>query len=120
MCASSKGEIFINNFLSKNNIYFIKEHAFSSCKNKRELPFDFYIPSLNTCIEYDGILHYEDKFGNEEEFKKGKKRDKIKTKYCKDNGIYLIRIPYWDYKNIDLILELKLSIIENKINGGTK
>ena len=29
----------------------------------------------------------------------------IKTKYALDNGIKLIRIPYWDYDNIEEILE---------------
>ena len=36
------------------------------------------------------------------------KRDSIKTKYCKDNNIKLIRIPYWDFKNIDTILTKEL------------
>ena len=39
-----------------------------------------------------------------------KHRDNIKTRYCNDNNIKLIRVPYWDYKNIEEILvkELKL------------
>lgn len=31
-------------------------------------------------------------------------RDSIKTQYCKDNKIKLLRIPYWDYNNIETIL----------------
>ena len=34
-----------------------------------------------------------------------KNNDSIKTKYALDNGIKLIRIPYWDYDNIEEILE---------------
>ena len=34
--------------------------------------------------------------------------DNIKTKYCEDNNIKLIRIPYWNYNNIEQILELEL------------
>ena len=30
--------------------------------------------------------------------------DKIKTQYCKDNNIKLIRIKYTDYDNIEKIL----------------
>ena len=32
------------------------------------------------------------------------RRDNIKNKYCEENNIKMIRIPYWDYKNIEEIL----------------
>jgi len=78
------------------------------CRNKKELPFDFYLPDYNLCIEYDGIFHYEDIFDKPYDFKTGKKRDKIKTKYCKDNNINLLRIPYWEFDNIEEILRQTL------------
>ena len=61
-------------------------------------------------IEYDGIQHYEavEIFGGIPAFKKRQKRDQIKNQYCKDNNIKLIRIPYWDYDNIETILEKEL------------
>ena len=37
-----------------------------------------------------------------------KKRKKNKTEYCKDNNITLIRIPYWDFNNIENILKEKV------------
>lgn len=56
----------------------------------------FYLPYFNTCIEYNGIQHYEpnDFFGGEESFKKQLIRDKIKKKYCENNNIKLIIIRY--------------------------
>jgi hypothetical protein len=30
--------------------------------------------------------------------------DNIKNKYCFDNNIKIIRIPYWDYSKIENIL----------------
>lgn len=33
---------------------FIIQHKFKNCRDIRPLPFDFYLPKLNTCIEYDG------------------------------------------------------------------
>ena len=33
-----------------------------------------------------------------------KQRDKIKDNYCNDNGIGLLRIPYFKLKNIDKII----------------
>ena len=45
-----------------------------------------------------------------EKFNLIKKHDNIKTQYCKDNNIKLIRIPYWDYKNIEKILVEELNL----------
>ena len=39
-----------------------------------------------------------------EKFKSQQYRDKIKTEYCKNNNIKLIRIPYTDFDNIEKIL----------------
>ena len=74
------------------------------------MPFDFYLPDYNICIEYDGELHYKsiDFYGGEEELMKQQNRDNIKTQYCKDNNITLIRIPYWDLNNINKILSENL------------
>ena len=62
--------------------------------------------------EYDGLGHFEPiNFGGKREeevieiFKEGQIRDQIKNKYCKDNNITLIRIPYWDFDNIENILK---------------
>lgn len=107
-CKFTKGERAINLWLIKNGFYFQPQKKFADCKLKKELPFDFYLPELNLCIEYDGILHFEDKFNSPEQFKLTKKRDNIKTKYCKENNIKLIRIPYWNLKKIEKILEKNL------------
>jgi rubredoxin len=110
ICNQSKGERDIDSYLKKHKIEFIHNHPFADCRNKLPLPFDFYIPSMNTCIEYDGIQHFEavEHFGGEEEFKNVKKRDKIKTNYCKKKGIRLVRIPYTDIDYIKDILDIKL------------
>jgi len=34
-------------------IKYINQKRFKKCKNKLPLPFDFYLPDLNICIEYD-------------------------------------------------------------------
>jgi hypothetical protein len=48
-------------------------------------------------------------FGGEKALKQNKIRDEIKNTYCKDNNIHLVRIPYWDFNNIENILKEKLS-----------
>lgn len=59
-CASniSKGEHKIKSFLEKNNVRFCMQHRFNDCKNHNPLPFDFFLPTYNLCIEYDGEGHY--------------------------------------------------------------
>ena len=107
-----KGEIKIINFLENNNIRYIIQHKFNDCIGlKRKLPFDFYLLEQNICIEYDGGQHFEpvERYGGEEGFKKRQKLDQIKTDYCKNNNIKLIRIPYWDFKSIEQILKKELN-----------
>lgn len=66
---------------------------------------DFYIPSLNIAIECDGNQHYdENNYFNKLSKSKGYitsiESDIIKEKYCKENNIKMIRIPY--HKNITI------------------
>lgn len=104
-CANnfSKYEEKIAKYLNKNNIKYFREYRFDNCKYKNRLPFDFYLPDCNTCIEFDGVYHYKPLFGKKH-LKNCKIRDKIKTKFCLDNHIKLIRIPYWESQNIENIL----------------
>ena len=115
-CNESKGEKRVAKFLNDKNIEYISQYKFDECKSKYKLPFDFYIPSLNIAIEYDGEDHYRiNKRSKNDTYEKafnrfveGKVRDTIKTIYCKENNIKLIRIPYWDFDNIEEILEKEL------------
>lgn len=117
ICNESKGEKEVENILNKYNINFMPQYKFNDCKFKRELPFDFYLLEYNCCIEYDGEQHYEpiDFGGKGEEYANKKfqdqiKKDNIKTKYCRDNNIKLIRIAYWDFDNIEKIIVNKLKL----------
>ena len=110
-CKTSKGELKISAILDNFGIDYVEQKWFPDCKYLSVLPFDFYLPKYNICIEYDGAQHYVPcTFGGiskEQAYKNldlCKTRDEIKTEYCKNNNIKLIRIPYWDYKNIENIL----------------
>jgi len=88
------------------NVKYVKQKRFKDCINKQQLPFDFYLEEFNTLIEVDGEHHYKIvRYNNLNETKaqsnleKTRTRDKIKTKYCEDNKITLIRLPYWDIYN---------------------
>ena len=106
-CNMSSGETRILGFLEELKIDYKPQKKFEECKDKQELPFDFYLPEHNLCIEFDGKQHYKpvDFFGGDKKFKDRKRKDKIKTKFCKDNNIELLRIPYWEQNNIRSILD---------------
>jgi hypothetical protein len=99
-CYISKGEIKISKYLDEFKIEYQMEKKFEDLGQKR---FDFYLPNLNICIEYDGIQHFEpvEFFGGKDKFNKLQMSDEMKNQYCKVNNIGLIRIPYWDYDNIE-------------------
>lgn len=106
VCKSSYGVRKIIKYLTENNIEFIREYEFDDCKNIKKLPFDFYLPKLNCCIEYDGDHHDRVLYhwGGEVRFSEVQKRDSIKNNFCKDNNIYLLRIKDKYKYNIEDIL----------------
>lgn len=93
-CKNSKGEKEIMNILQEFNINFITQKRFSDCRYKFPLPFDFYLPEFNVCIEYDGVQHFRpmEIWGGSESFESIKVRDKIKDKYCLERGVTLLRV----------------------------
>ncbi len=84
----------IEDFLSKYKFEFIKGN------------FDFYIPSIRTAIEFDGKQHYQvvEELGGQKMYESLRKSDKIKSDYCEDEYINLIRIRYDQVDDIHLIL----------------
>lgn len=99
----------IEELLNINNIPYIKEKRFDSCRDKNPLPFDFYINN-KYLIEFDGIQHFKDikLWDGKDKLIERQKHDEIKNKWCKENNIPLIRIPYTAFEilNInDLLLE---------------
>lgn len=109
---TSKGEEKIKEILIKYNIKFNQQYLFNDCRNTRPLPFDFYLPQYNITIEYDGRQHYKlDCFNmNLLDLMNLKYNDNKKTQYCNNNNIKLIRIPYWDFNNIEKILKKELKV----------
>jgi Zn ribbon nucleic-acid-binding protein len=112
-CNESKGERKIRQWLLDNNILFERQFTFNDCKNINLLPFDFATFKNNNLyyiIEYDGIFHYKPLVGEKKLYYR-KKLDKIKTDYCNKNNIKLLRIPYWEFDNIETILKKELNLI---------
>lgn len=114
-CNESKGEMRITRWLEQYKINNIPQKRFTNCSDIKPLPFDFYIPELNICIEYQGEQHYRPvNFGgiSDEEaynnFLVVRRHDEIKSNYCDQNNIQLICVPYFedidDYLNKNLLI----------------
>lgn len=107
-CNESKGEKIINEFLTNNNINFIKQYKFDDCRSNKnwKLIFDFYLPEHNICIEFDGLQHFKEiKYFGLESFRRTQENDKIKNQYCFEKNIRLIRIKYQQTKQKEKIVQ---------------
>jgi hypothetical protein len=113
MQGASKGERRIIKHLNEREIDYTIEVTFPDLKNKKKLRFDIgaIINNKVVLIEFHGIQHYEpvDFFGGKNTFKNRKRMDELKVRFAKERGIPLIIIPYWDYENIERILETGLN-----------
>ena len=98
LCKESSGERRIRQWLEKYKITYEFQKYFDDCIDKKQLPFDFYLPDYNMCVEYQGGQHYfeVEHFGGKEKFELQQKHDNIKREYCKNNNIKLLEIPYWE------------------------
>lgn len=120
-CLNSKGELLIRNILTSNNVKFETQYTFDDCRSDITnwlLKFDFAIfdskSELSFLIEFDGEQHYNgtrfssNKEVNEKKFIRTQLYDIQKNEYCKNNNIDMLRIPYWEYENIETIIMNKL------------
>jgi hypothetical protein len=112
-CSSGEFEIMkvLEKLGLKKDMYYIYDQSYE-LKDKSYLRWDFRILADEPIfIEYDGECHFFPvKYGgiSEERAKenliKAQRRDKLKNNYCDDNGYALLRIPYWEKKNIETLV----------------
>ncbi len=114
-CNVKYNEKLIFKWLIENNIKFTPQY-FIKYKLKK-IFVDFYLPNINTIIEYNGLQHYEIVYFSNyseqvavEKLKNQIKRDNLVRNYCKNNYINLVEIDGRVYKNKKLIKYLN----ENK------
>ncbi|WP_413373287.1 hypothetical protein [Paenibacillus taichungensis] len=117
-CKESKGERLISDYLEKDELLFSRQYKIDGCESKAPLIFDFAIfkdtEELAALIEYQGVQHYKPVsiFGGVKALEKQRERDEIKKKFCFDNEIPLIEIPY-DVEDIPSLLKSHLSAIRS-------
>ena len=109
-CSETIGERKIRLLLESKNIEYEYQKKFNDCIYIKKLIFDFYLPEFNLVIEYDGIQHFQPitTFGGEKSLQKQLEKDSIKNKYCSENQIDLLRIPYIDLDNLEEIILKKI------------
>lgn len=114
-CQLVNGRRRIMDVLNELNIEFKTKYTFNDCKTYICLPFDFYLPDYNICIEFIekqhlGLVNFmgKSKEWAMEKFITQIIRDTIKSEYCKKNDIKLIKILYWDIDYIEEILKEEL------------
>ena len=104
-CLKSQGEEIINNILSESLLNY--QTQYTVLINQSYMRFDYAIFNkdniLLRLIEFDGEQHFNSK---SPWYKITHYNDILKNKYCKDNNIQLIRIPYWEINNLNLDLIL--------------
>lgn len=116
-CKSSKGERKVRDHLLSIKVNFKTQLEFADLLGigGNPLRFDFAIfdssNQLDCLIEYDGEFHFEKQYEGDSHDTLIE-HDKRKNEYCKRNNIQLLRIPYWEYDNIEEILNNQI------IKGG--
>ena len=125
-CHQSKNEKSIKYYLEEKEldyeIEFTKHNCYSSGGKKSQ--FDFFIANTGL-IEVDGEQHFFPV--SDWDFEKCQKDDSIKTKYCENNNIPLLRIKYTqvqsgEYKSMidDFIANPKKYIYNHNTYLSTK
>ena len=109
----SKVKKRVREVLDSLNINYKHQYKFEDCIGKKNpLPFYFFLPTENICIEYDK-QHFEvnEFFGGICGFNDLRINDDIKTNYCLDNGIRLLRTPYTNFDKIEDIIKIELGLL---------
>ena len=98
--------------LEELKIDYVQEKRFASCRDKHELPFDFWLPKFTSLIEFQGMQHEisSERFGGIKTLQSTQRRDKIKKDWANQNNLNLIYLN--DYNQIEKQILKKLESIK--------
>lgn len=110
VCKESKGEQRLRRYFNDNNIDFESQKTFDNLVGVggKLLRFDFYLPEYNVLIEYQGEFHNNNipnNFQSKSKYLRQVEHDNRKKIFSQNNGFGFIEIWYWDYENIENILD---------------
>ena len=101
--------------LKEMNITFIPQYRFKGLVGVGGalLSYDFYLPDLGILIEYQGEYHDGSvAWQTDEQLSRQREHDNRKRKFAHDNGYQFLEIWYWEYLNIQQILQEKIHSID--------
>lgn len=104
----TKGEQRIIDYLENNDIKYTFQKTYNDLRgiNDGLLSYDIHLHDYNYLIEYQGHFHDGTAFKeNYEKFEIQQEHDRRKREYAKQHNINLLEIWYWDFDNIEKILE---------------
>jgi hypothetical protein len=111
----SFGELTLYKLLTQFDIKFETQKRLPQIKDKKELPFDFYLPDFNLFIEYQGVQHFKRTFrGSASDVSDVQRRDKIKRETSQQLGYEFLEISATTTDAIEEALTQKLVAISNK------
>jgi hypothetical protein len=111
ICQCSKGERQIEKCLTKNKINYIPQKQFDGLLGvgRKNLSYDFYLPDYNLLIEYQGEFHDGNtRKQTKNDIERQQEHDKRKRDHAQNNNIKLLEIWYYDFDNIEEILNKEL------------
>lgn len=117
-CKISHGERLIRDILTNLNIEFEMQKRFDDLKGlgNKKLSYDFYLPTYNLLIEFQGEQHERPVIFKglteriaQERFIRQQEHDKRKRDYAKEHNIGLLEIWYYD---INLVEDILLKVLK--------
>jgi very-short-patch-repair endonuclease len=118
LCRISSGEEAIARCLRMLGVSFEPQKSFEDLAFKYRIRFDFYCKDHNVLIEFDGLQHYAmipTWHKTVDAFLRQRMYDAIKTLYCEENGIRLLRVCYLDKDRIPEIVSEFLAVAKQAV-----
>lgn len=109
----TKGEQRIIDYLEFHNEKYTFQKSYEDLRgiNNGLLSYDIYIDEKDMLIEYQGQFHDGTAFKEDDyKFYRQQEHDRRKRQYAKDHDIKLLEIWYWDFDNIEQILDKELGL----------
>ena len=105
---------FLLDTLNEEDVEYQYSPEWAVNENGNKVSYDFYISSINTIFEIDGIQHFNPEF---KWYKDQHTKDTEKTRLANENGIYVVRFvqkEIWD-DSIEW-KEMIIDMLENRIS----
>lgn len=123
----SVAHTMLASFLSSLPVNTVCEWRVDWCKDKNQLPFDFYIEEYQCVVEVDGIQHFQavKYFGGNATFEVQKRHDVIKIRSAINNNISIVRVSslmiagsketYWKEWMLMALYSCQLAMTSNPV-----